>query len=267
MIIVKVGGGKTIRWDYICCNIASLLEHGEKLVVVHGASEIRDELAKKMGFQTQTVTSPSGISSVYTDKKALEIFLMSYAGFANSTIVSKMQASGINAIGLSGIDGRLWEAKAKPNLMVQEEGKTRLIRDNMTGRVEKVNTSLIRLLLKNNYLPVISAPAISFDSQIVNTDNDWATAVMAGALGAKSVVYLFEAQGLMKDLHDSSSVISTIDKNKLDSFMKFAQGRMKKKVMGAQKALKLGVEKIYFGDGRIKNPIQSALEGKGTIIY
>jgi len=234
-------------------------------VIVHGASELRDEIAIKMGVPSQTVTSPSGISSVYTDQAALDIFLMSYAGVANKTIVAQMQSNGINALGLSGVDGRLWEAQAKPNMMVQEEGKKRLIRDNRTGRVEKVNVSLIHLLLENGYVPVISAPAISYDSQIVNTDNDWATAVMAGALCAKSVVYLFEAQGLMKDIHDSSSVIPTIDKNGLDSFMKFAQGRMKKKVMGAQKALELGVDSVYFGDGRIEHPISNALQGKGTV--
>lgn len=266
MLIVKIGGGKQIRWDYICEDLKVLIDSGEKLIIVHGASEIRDEIAQKMGSPTRTVISPSGFSSVYTDKTALDIFLMAYCGLANKTIVAQMQLFGINALGLSGVDGMLWQAKAKTNLMILEDGKTKLIKDNLTGKVEKINTELIHLLMQNDYVPVICAPAISYESQIVNTDNDMATAVMAGALGAKKVIYLFEASGLMKDLKNPDSIIRNLSRSQIDEHMSFAQGRMKKKMMGASKALDLGVKQVFFGDGRIEKPITNALTGKGTII-
>ncbi|MDP4011561.1 MAG: [LysW]-aminoadipate kinase [Candidatus Roizmanbacteria bacterium] len=267
MLVIKVGGGKQMRWDYVCEDLKARIDTGEKIIVVHGASEVRDEIAEKMGLSTKTVLSPSGFSSVYTDKDALDIFLMAYCGVVNKKIVAQMQSYGINAVGLSGVDGKLWQAKAKPNLMIKEEGKTKLIRDNLTGRVEKINTKLLHVLVQNDFVPVISAPAISFENEIVNTDNDWATAVTAGSLQAKEIIYLFEAEGLLKNFSDKSSVIGHIDKNNIDEFMNSAEGRMKKKLLGVKKAFELGVEKIYFGDGRIKNPIKSALEGKGTIIY
>jgi len=266
MIIVKVGGGKKIRWNYILSDLKKIIDKGQQVVVVHGASETRDEIALKMGYPTKTVTSPSGVSSVFTDQMALDIFLMSYCGLTNKKIVAQMQGVGINAVGLSGIDGNMWQAKAKPNLIVKEDGKTKFVRGNLSGRVEKVEPKLIFLLLKNGFVPVLSAPALSFESKIVNTDNDWATAVMAGALGAKSITYLFEAPGLLRDFNEPKSKIDKIDQKLLKENMKFAKGRMKKKLLGAGKALDLGVSKIFFGDGRIKNPISKALKGGGTVI-
>ena len=150
--------------------------------------------------------------------------------------------------------------------MIKENEKIKLLRGNLTGRVEKINDRLIRLLVDHGYVPVISAPAISHESEIVNTDNDFATAVMAGSLGVSEVVYLFEAPGLLKDFQDKKSVIPSIKKDSLDEFMKFAEGRMKKKLLGVKKAFELGVKKIYFGDGRVKNPITNVLKGNGTLI-
>lgn len=265
MFLIKIGGGDQINLDYVCEDIASLAKKG-KIVIVHGAGKTRDKIARKLGYPTKTVVSPSGISSVYTDGKALEIFLMVYAGLINKKIVSKLQSCGINAIGLSGVDGRLWVAKRKKELFIKENNKVKLLKDNLTGRVEKVNISLIKLLVKNGYMPVICPPAISFDNEIVNVDNDGAIAIMAKTLNAKELISLFEAPGLLKNPEDEKSTIDHIEKNKLDEYLKYAQGRMKKKILGAKKALELGVEKIYWGDGRIKNPIINLLKGKGTII-
>jgi len=265
MILVKVGGGKTINWDFIAEDIKSL-QKKEEIILVHGASVKRDEIAKKLGSPTKTVISPSGISSVYTDEKALEIFLMVYSGLVNKQIVATLLKHGVNAVGLSGVDGKLWQAKAKKELMIQEGKKVKLIKDNRTGRVEKINTKLMKILLKNNFVPVISAPAISYENDIVNTDNDWAAAVTAGSLQVKKLVYLFEAPGLLKNYKDESTLIKKIQKTKLSEYLQYAQGRMKKKLLGVQKALELGVSHIYWGDGRIKNPLTSVLLGKGTII-
>ncbi len=266
MLIIKVGGGKNINWDYVAADINSLVQAGKQVIIVHGASEKRDELASKLGIPTKTVVSPTGISSVLTDAAAIEVFLMAYSGLINKTIVAKLLSLGVNAVGLSGVDGRLWQAKKKGDIFVKENGKVKLLKGNLTGRVEKINDRLIELMVGNGYVPVISAPAISHESEIVNTDNDWATAVMAGSLRVKEIVYLFEAPGLLKDFHDKKSVIHEIKKDRLDEFMKFAQGRMKKKLLGVKKAFELGVRKVYFGDGRIKNPIENVLKGNGTII-
>jgi [amino group carrier protein]-L-2-aminoadipate 6-kinase len=265
MIIVKVGGGISINWDFIIPDLKNLIAK-EQVILVHGAGDIRDNIAKRLQHPTKTVVSPSGISSVYTDQEALEIFLMVYPGLVNKQIVAKLQAASISAVGLSGVDGKIWQAKRKPNLLVKEGKKTKLLKDNFTGRVEKINTHLINLLLDNDYLPVIAPPALSYNNEIVNTDNDWAVAVMAKAMNINKVVYLFEAPGLLKDVNDQHSVIKEISAKEIDNYLVYAQGRMKKKILGAKKAIELGVGNIYWGDGRIKNPITSALNGEGTII-
>ena len=125
---------------------------------------------------------------------------------------------------------------------------------------------LVRLLVENGYLPVISAPAISYEHEIVNTDNDWASAVMAAEMGIRKVVYLFEAPGLLADPDQPATLIRRIERSRLEDHMSQARGRMKKKLLGAQKALEAGVETVYFGDGRVENPVRNALEGKGTVI-
>lgn len=266
MILIKIGGGKQINYDYISEDIASLIKNGNKVVVIHGASAKRDEIAKDLGIPTKTITSPSGVSSVYTDKKAIDVFLMAYSGLVNKSIVATMQKHGVNAVGLSGIDGRLWEAKRKEIVYAVEKGKTKLIKDNLTGKVERINSKLINLLIDNGFVPVICPPAISFQNEIVNTDNDFAAAVVAGALGIKEMVVLFEAPGMLKDINNEKSLIRKIKKKELNHYMEYAIGRMKKKLLSCQKAFELGVEKIYWGDGGVKHPLQNALKGKGTVI-
>ena len=265
MLIVKVGGGSDINWDYVCEDIASLVKK-EEIVLVHGASAKRDEIAKKLGAPTKYLTSPSGQKSVYTDKEALEILAMVYPGLVNKKVVANLQRKGVNTVGLSGVDGRLWEGEKKENLISVENGKEKLIRNTFTGKVHKVNTKLINTLLRNGYLPVITQPAISREGELINTDNDRNIAVMAGALRVKKLVVLFEAPGFLKNPSDEKSVVRKISKKQLPSLMNNAKGTMKKKVLGAIEAFDNGVETIYWGDGRIKYPIKKALAGKGTVI-
>lgn len=263
MLIVKVGGGKQINWDFICQDIASLKE---KVILVHGANWQMERVSRKLGRKTKMITSPSGYTSRYTDKQTLEILTMVYSGLVNKRIVAKLQALGVNAVGLSGIDGRIWEGEWKKIVLAKQDGKTKAIRDNFQGKVVKVNDKLLRLLLENNYLPVLTIPAISFENQVINVDNDRAIAVMAKALGIKKLVLLFETPGLLKNLRDPKSMIKNIQANKIEDYLKYGQGRMKKKILGAKEAIQAGVKIIYWADGRVKNPIKKALKGKGTII-
>lgn len=246
MLLIKVGGGKDINWDGICSDISSLVSK-EQVICVHGASVQRDEIAAKMSVPVKTVVSPSGISSVYTDQKSLEVFLMAYAGLVNKQVVSRMLRHGLNAVGLSGIDGKLWVAKSKKQILIREGKKIKLLKDNKTGRVEVINTHLIRILLNNNYLPVICPPAISYESEIVNTDNDWAIAVMAEALKIKKIVSLFEAPGLLENPDDESSLIRHIEKIKIDHYLQHGRKRMKKKRYSGRKELLRVVLKKSFG--------------------
>lgn len=265
MLITKVGGGKDINWDYIAKDVAFLVKK-EEVVLVHGASAKRDEVAKQLGAPTGYLTSPSGHKGVYTDKKALEILTMVYAGLINKQIVATLQKVGVKAVGLSGTDGKLWRGKRKINLLSVENGKTKLVKNTFTGKVEQVNAELIRLLVKGGYVPIITQPAISYEGELINTDNDRNIAVMAGALEVEKLVVLFEAPGLLRDPKDETTLIRKLNRSELDKYMKSVNGRMKKKLLGAEEAFDAGVKTIYWGDGRVKNSISSALGGRGTVI-
>jgi acetylglutamate/LysW-gamma-L-alpha-aminoadipate kinase len=265
MLLIKAGGGKDLNWEGIAQDIASHLRN-QQAVLVHGANAVRAEIADALGIQVRSVVSPTGVSSVFTDQAALDVFLMAYPGLANSRITALLRRKGVNAVGLSGVDGGLWRAKAKTDILVREGTKTKLLRGNLTGRVEEINADLIRLLLENGYFPVVCPPALSHEGEIVNTDNDWAAAVMAEALNVKTMVSLFEAPGLLKDPEDESSLIPSVSGERLEDYRVYAQGRMTKKLLGAGRAFKGGVETIYWGDGRVKSPLVAALAGKGTVI-
>ena len=265
MLLIKVGGGEFINWEGICQDVASLAQT-KQIILVHGANVLRDKISARMSVPVRTVVSPSGFTSVYTDSEALDIFIMSYAGLANKKIVGMMQKHGVNAIGLSGVDGKLWRAKRKQNILIKEGGKTKLLRNNFTGRVEEINTDLLNLLLDHGYLPILCAPAISYENVIVNTDNDGAIAVMAKALNCKIMVSLFEAPGLLEDPENENTLITHIDREKIGDYITFAKDRMKKKILGAEKAIEGGVEIIYWGDGRVSSPILNVMNGNGTVI-
>ncbi len=266
MIVVKVGGSLGIDYDALCEDIAALWKQGQKLILVHGGSAETNRVAEALGHPPQFITSPSGYTSRFTDRETLEIFEMVYCGKMNKGMVERLQRQGVNAVGLSGLDGRIFEGKHKDKVRSVEDGKVKILRGDHTGTVEQVNTHLLNLLLDNGYLPVLTPPGSSFEGVAVNVDGDRASAAVATALNADVLLLLSNVPGLLQDFPDEASLIKTIPAAEVESFMKFAQDRMKKKVLGAAEAVQGGVGKVIFGDARVPNPVQYALAGNGTTV-
>jgi [amino group carrier protein]-L-2-aminoadipate 6-kinase len=266
MFVLKIGGDKNINIAYIAEDLKSILESGQKCIVVHGAHQERDELCDKLGINIKTLQSPSCIESRYTDIEMLEATMMAYTGLVNTNIVSTFREKGINAIGLSGVDGGLIIAKHKDKVLSIENGKTKVIRDNLTGKITAINIALLELLLENGYVPVVSIPAISESGQVLNVDNDAVVTMIAKGLGINKIISLFSESGFLKDIDDKESVIKEISVADLEKYMDMAKGRMKQKVISAVDAIHSNIEEVYWGDGRIEKPISSALSGGGTII-
>ena len=266
MIVVKVGGSLGIDYDALCKDVAELWQAGQKLVLVHGGSAETNRVAEALGHPPKFVTSPSGYTSRFTDRETLEIFEMVYCGKVNKGIVERLQRLEVNAVGLSGLDGRIFEGKHKDKVRSVENGKTKILRGDHTGTVEQVNTGLLELLLSNNYLPVLTPPGSSFGGVAVNVDGDRAAAAVATALQAEALLLLSNVPGLLRDFPDESSLIETIPAGEVESYMDFAEGRMKKKVLGAAEAVAGGVGEVIFGDARVSQPVRQALAGKGTVV-
>lgn len=266
MLIVKVGGGAGIDYDALSEDIARRWRNGQRLVLVHGGSAETNQLAELLGHPPRFVTSPSGHVSRYTDRATLEIFEMAYCGKINKGIVERLQRMGVNAVGLSGIDGRIFEGRRKATVRSVENGRTLILHDDHTGTVDRVNTDLLQLLLAGGYLPVLTPPGISFDGTAINVDGDRAAASLAAALQARTLLLLSNVPGLLADFPDETSLIRQIPAADAEQFMHVAQGRMKKKLMGAIEALAGGVGRVVLGDARGPEPVTCALEGEGTVL-
>lgn len=263
MYLLKIGGGKAVRWDYIAEDLKAL---PEEVILVHGANYYASEVAKKLGVRERFITSPSGHTSRYTDERAMELLTMTYAGLVNKKIVSVLRRYGVNALGLCGADGGIWTGERKDAILSQDGGKVKVVRDSLTGNVTSVNKDLITILVRRGYTLVITIPAITPKGELINVDNDRTVAVMARDLGVRKIVMLFEAPGFLTDTGDESTRVARMKMTEIEKYMKKSEGRMRKKLLGIEEACSFGVTNVYLGDGRIRQPIRRALAGEGTVI-
>ena len=264
--VIKLGGTEGVDFSAICADAAQLLSQGQKLVLVHGGSAEANALGDALGTPPKFITSPSGYTSRYTNRATLEVFLMAVNGKVNSLLTEQLHGLGINAFGLSGMDGGLMVAARKDAIQSVENGKRKIIRDDYTGKIETVNVDLLKMLLEAGYLPVVAPVAVSQKGEALNVDADRAAAMVASALKAETLILLTAVPGLMKNFPDESTLIRQLPQSQLSGALEAAQGRMKKKVLGAEEALQGGVGKVIIADGRIQKPISSALAGNGTVI-
>ena len=266
MLVVKIGGGSGTQIEPAVSDLCDILRSGRKVVLVHGASGGTNRLAERLGKPPRFVTSVSGLESRFTDRETLEIFEMAYCGKVNKAIVEAFQRRGVNAVGLSGLDGRIFEGKRKDTLTIFEGGKRRVLRGDYTGKVERVNTALVTLLLDHGFLPAICPPAASYEGEAVNVDGDTAAAHLAAALKAEEFLMLSNVPGLLRSLEDPESLVPRIPAKALDDFMPLAQGRMKRKLMAAAIALQAGVGRVILASANVEHPVEAALAGRGTVI-
>jgi len=261
MIVIKIGGGKNINIDNITKDLAALKE---QVVIVHGGNFYLDEFAKKLGIEKKMLTSPAGLQSRYTTPEVIELIYLTYAGLANKKIVAGLQKGGINAFGLSGLDGKLITGKKHESLLVIENGKKRIIKNDLTGSVKEINTKLLKHLLNLGLIPVISPPVITDDGLVINVDGDKITSKIAQALQTEILIFLIEAPGILINIKDEKSLVKKTSSQGLEELILQVEGRMKRKLMEIKKLIDCGVKKIIVADGRIKNPITNALNGGGT---
>lgn len=262
MIILKIGGGRDI-------NVAGIIsdagKSSERFVIVHGANSYRDELALKVGSEKKVLTSVSGYTSVYSDETAIDILMMAYAGLRNKRIVELCQQSGINAVGLSGIDGKLVQGKRNSGIRVNEDGKTKIVRD-FSGKPQIVNAGLLEMLLNGGYTPVICVPIIDENNFAINSENDDIINVIQKSLNADRIIQFIEAPGFLRDKSDPESLIKKITRDEIKNLEEKSEGRMKRKMMAIRKLFDEGAAEVIICDGRTEHPLEDALANRGTII-
>jgi len=262
MTIIKIGGGASLNLQAIISDLANL---DDDFLIVHGANALRDEVAKKLDYEKQVLVSASGYSSVFSDEEALDIMMMTYSGLRNKRIVEMCQQAGINAVGLTGVDGKVIEGKRNKGIRIKENGKLRIVRD-FSGKPKNINVNLLKLLISNGYVPVLTVPIIDENNFAISSENDDIVTLLKNSLDAEKVIQLIEAPGFLDDANDPNSVVKSISKSELEKREAQVDGRMKRKMKALIKLFESGKTTVYICDGRIENPITKALNGGGTII-
>ena len=262
MLLIKVGGGETINLAGIAHDLAAV---ETPKVIVHGANALRDDLAGRLGVEKQVLTSVSGYTSVYSDHELIDIMLMAYSGVRNKRLVELFQQNGVNAVGLTGLDGALVRAMRNKGIRVREGDKT-LIKRDLSGKPVAVNRKLLGLLIDNGYTPVVTMPVIDERNVAVNSENDDVVALMSAVLGAELVVHLIEAPGFLEDPEDPASVVPHISRSELARWEEVATGRMKRKLLAIRRLVQSGSTKVVIADGRVESPVSDVLAGQGTVI-
>ncbi len=262
-LVVKIGGSTVTISEELVCELAREIGAGRTMVLVHGGSALTDILCSRLGHPICKITAPSVMTSRYTDSETLQILAMAVAGQINTALVSSLQQQGVNALGLSGVDGRLIVAKRKAVLRSRDsEGRIHLIRNDYTGQVVQINSQLLRQLLEAGYLPVIAPLALSIEGERLNVDGDRAAAAIAVALGAEALVIITNVRGLLQDADDPTSLVQMLTAAQIAEHIHSTHGGMRKKLLAAQEALAGGVARVHIGN----NSALGALEKEGTTI-
>lgn len=263
LAVIKIGGASGVATQNIVADVARCVADGLQVVLVHGGSDLTNTLSQQLGHEARMITSPSGMTSRYTDAETLRIFAMAVAGQINTELVALLQQQGVNALGLAGVDGRLLVARRKAVVRSQlPNGRVQILRDDYTGQIEQVNGALLRQLLSIGLTPVIAPLALSYEGERLNVDGDRAAAAIAASLHADALAILTNVPGLLADPSDQNTLISGFSSHRLDEYMQYAQGRMRKKLLGAQEALRGGVARVCIGNASL----QDVLNGAGTTI-
>ena len=256
-VVIKYGGNAMINEDLkqqVMEDIALLWLIGVKVVLVHGGGPEISQTMKKLGKEAVFI---DGLR--VTDKETVDIVQMVLAGKINKTLVNLIQMKGGHAVGLSGIDGGIIEAKVKDERL------------GYVGEITKIRTQPITDLLEKNYIPVVSTVASDRMGNTYNINGDTAAAYLAGALGAERLIMMTDIAGILMDKDDPSTLIPSItvsDAKKLYD-QGIVSGGMIPKVDCCIEALEHGVNNVVIMDGRIPHSILMELltdEGAGTMV-
>ncbi|MBQ4064916.1 MAG: acetylglutamate kinase [Clostridia bacterium] len=257
IVVVKYGGNamidETLK-QQVMEDIALLWLIGVKVVLIHGGGPEINDLMKKLGKQPEFV---DGLR--VTDKETVDIVQMVLAGKVNKSLVTLLQMKGGHAVGLSGMDGGIIEAKIKDERL------------GYVGEITKVRAKPINDLLEKNYIPVISTVASDHEGNTYNINGDTAAAYIAGALNAERLIMMTDVAGILRDKDDPSSLIPRLTvKEAMTLFDEgIISGGMIPKVNCCIDAINAGVRDVTIMDGRIPHAILMELltnEGAGSMV-
>ena len=257
IVVIKYGGNAMINEDLkqqVMEDICLLWLIGVKVVLVHGGGPEISQTMKKLGKESVFL---NGLR--VTDKETVDIVQMVLAGKVNKSLVNLLQIKGGHAVGLSGIDGGIIEAKMKDERL------------GYVGEITKIRTQPITDLLEKNYIPVISTVASDRQGNTYNINGDTAAAYIAGALHASRLIMMTDIDGILRDKDDPSTLIRQLTVSEAKGLYDegIISGGMIPKVDCCIEAIEKGVKTVVINDGRVPHSILMELltdEGAGTMV-
>ena len=257
IVVVKYGGNAMVSEQLrqqVMEDVVLLWLVGVKVVLVHGGGPEISDLMDRLGKKPEFV---DGLR--VTDKETVDIVQMVLAGKVNKTLVNLLEMKGGKAMGISGMDGRLIEAKMKnPQL-------------GYVGSITNINIQPVMDLLEKGYIPVISTVGCDSEGNTYNINGDTAAACIAGALGADRLIMMTDIAGVLRDKDDPSTLIPEL--SIVQAVELFEQhviaGGMIPKVECCIDAIHRGVESVIIMDGRVPHSILMEIltdEGAGTMV-
>jgi len=257
IVVIKYGGNAMVNEQLkqqVMEDIVLLWLIGVKVVLVHGGGPEISETMQRLGKQATFV---DGLR--VTDRETVDIVQMVLAGKINKTLVNLLEMKGGHAMGISGMDGRLIEAKVKdPRL-------------GYVGEITRINIQPVFDLLEKGYIPVISTLGCDAEGNAYNINGDTAAACVAGALNAERLIMLSDIPGILRDRNDPATLIpemTILEAAKLRD-QGVISGGMIPKVECCVDAILKGVKKVIIMDGRVPHSILMEIltdEGAGTMV-
>jgi len=257
VVVIKYGGNamidETLK-QQVMEDIALLWLIGVKVVLIHGGGPEISDMMKKLGKKPEFI---DGLR--VTDKETVDIVQMVLAGKVNKSLVTLLQTKGGHAVGLSGMDGGILEAKVKDERL------------GFVGEITKVRSQPITDLLEKNYIPVISTVASDHSGNTYNINGDTAAAYIAGAMNAERLIMMTDVAGILRDKDDPASLIPRVTVSEAKTLYAdgIISGGMIPKVDCCIEAISAGVKNVTIMDGRIPHAILMELltdEGAGTMV-
>ncbi len=257
VVVVKYGGNAMVNEQLkqqVMEDVVLLWLIGVKVVLVHGGGPEISQTMKALGKEAVFV---DGLR--VTDRETVDIVQMVLAGKINKTLVNLLEMKGGQAMGISGMDGRLIEAEIKDERL------------GYVGEITNINIQAVNDLLEKGYIPVISTLGCDREGNAYNINGDTAAARVAGALEAERLIMLSDIPGLLRDKDDPTTLIPEL------SVMEAARLRQEGVISGGMipkmeccvEAIRRGVKKVIIMDGRVPHSILMELltdEGAGTMI-
>ncbi|HSS20014.1 MAG TPA: acetylglutamate kinase [Pyrinomonadaceae bacterium] len=269
--VVKLSGKATEHRE----NLSSLAEElallhqvGIRICVVHGGGKQLSELATKMGVE-QTIIEGRRV----TDDATLEMAKMIFAGKINTDILAALRNRGIEAVGLSGVDGNIVHAERRPpkEILNRETGERSHVDFGHVGDVVEINSRLLTVLLGQGYLPVISSLGADAEGTVFNINADTIAAEIALQLKAEKLILLSDVDGLYLRAGEPATKLSRLSADEAEAMVAdgTATGGMIPKLQSITALLRRGVHSAHIISGTTRNALLSEIftdSGTGTMI-